>query len=160
MARLSTSSPLPTVVLRHKISGVKRIMNAAEYALKIGGISQLWRLVEYRGVNTPDSIVERALKESEIEWQKTRDGRDDRPERRFEDRAIGNIIIPDLDLSSTPDPAPSEEAATAPSSAAQTSPEANPAPATPAVKEPLLGPADGVVAPPKRGRGRPRKNPL
>lgn len=150
---------LPTVVLRHKISGVKRIMNAAEYALKVGGISREWRLVEYRGTPTRDEIVERAVREAEVEWKKTRDGRDDRPERRYEERAIKQNIVVSQDADATPAPAaPSEEAVAASGNPATTSQESTPAPATPPVQEPLLGPADGLIAPPKKGRGRPRKS--
>lgn len=158
MRRLPTSHPLPTVVLRHRISGVKRIMNAAEYALKIGGISKHWRLEQYRGVETPDSIIQRELRQAEIEWEKTRSGRDDRPQRRFEERAIKqNIVIEETPEPTPPAPPPSDEPVAAPSSPLETSQEPAPAPGSAAAKEPLLGPQDGLITPPKRGRGRPRK---
>lgn len=106
MKRLASSRRLPTVKLRHKISGKKLIVNATDYAAKIGVYAKNYKLDSYRVGDASDDVVERAIRETEIEWQKTRDGRDDRPQRRFEDRAgHQNIVVPQDD-DATPAPAP------------------------------------------------------
>lgn len=164
MRRLPSSVKLPTVKLRHKRDPKRKlILNASEYAARIGLYARDWNFHSYRAGEASDDQVEMALKQAQVEWEKRAQGRDDRDERRFEHRKhTTNLILPPevepvipvpeempVPVEPTPPaPAPVEQPATTPTASQENS--TKPAPS--AGKEPLAGPQHGLIYPPKRGR--------
>lgn len=126
---------LPTVRLRHKVTGRLMKINATDYARDIARWAVEWKLVGENHGNAPDKVVEFERQQSEIELIRRRNplspaSGDDR--RAFEARSD---TVTNIETGSSVDAPGADEA-----------PAVDPAP--PAASD----------EPPKRGRGRPRKD--